>query len=557
MFVGQSNPIFLVLALVVAVFGSWTGLDLFRRVRTHVGTSRLIWLVGAAVAMGSSIWAMHFIAMLDFDASSAGRYDPNLTLLSLLLVISAACGAFFLASRPNAKTIDVLAAGAAMGAGACMMHYVGMAASRTVVSGGYSGLYVVLSLFISISACTGMLLSAKRESSPTGRVLAALVMGVASVAIHYTALGALKLAPAASVPTSAGLSTYMLGLAVAGSTLLVLFLALMASLYDQRGDIMQALNAGGVGYWELDLRTKTLSLSMRAKEIFGFSPDEEVTQTDLDRVLAPDDRIRRAKLIQTSTRTGADFDDEYRLIDGSRFVNIRGQVIRTGRGRRMIGVVLDVTDRHQAFAAIKDSERRQRLLINELNHRVKNTLATIQSLAVQTGKRADSVDEFRRNFESRLLALSSTHDALTRTGWQMASLRELAQHEMKPYGPDRCVIDGDDVHLAPKQALAIGMVLHELATNAAKYGALSPPSGLVQIVWTIGPDDHLRLRWVEMGGPAVATPLRRGFGSRLIHASIVSELGGHAEMLFEPSGLIVHLDAPLTSDPQPTEAFDF
>jgi PAS domain S-box-containing protein len=557
MFVGQSNPIFLALALVVAVFGSWTGLDLFRRVRTHVGTSRLIWLVGAAVAMGSSIWAMHFIAMLDFDASSAGRYDPNLTLLSLLLVISAACGAFFLASRPNAKMIDVLAAGAAMGAGACMMHYVGMAASRTVVSGGYSGLYVALSLFISISACTGMLLAARRESSSNGRVLAAMVMGVASVAIHFMALGALKIEPAASLPVSAGLSTYMLGLAVAGGTLLVLFLALMASLYDQRGDMMLALNAGGVGYWELDLRTKTLSLSVRAKEIFGFSADEEVTQLDLDRVLAPEDRIRREKLIQVSVRNGSDFDDEYRLIDGSRFVNIRGQVIRSGRGKRMVGVVLDVTDRHHAFAAIKDSERRQRVLINELNHRVKNTLATIQSLAVQTGKRAATVEEFHHNFESRLLSLASTHDALTRSGWQVASLRELVQHELKPYGPDRCVIAGDDVQLAPKQALAIGMVLHELATNAAKYGALSPPSGLVQIVWTQGPDEALRLRWVEMGGPPVATPLRKGFGSRLIHASIVGELGGSAEMTFEPGGLVVQLEAPLAAAPQASEAFDF
>ncbi|HET9161564.1 MAG TPA: HWE histidine kinase domain-containing protein, partial [Caulobacteraceae bacterium] len=268
--------------------------------------------------------------------------------------------------------------------------------------------------------------------------------------------------------------------------------------------------------------------------------------------LAPEDRQRRQKLMQASMKTGAEFDDEYRLIDGSRYVNLRGQVIRTGRGRRMVGVVLDVTDRHHAFAVIKDSERRQRVLIDELNHRVKNTLATIQSLASQTAKRAGSVDEFRHSFESRLLALSSTHDALTRTGWTMASLRELVLHELRPYGPDRCVIAGDEVELGPKQALAIGMVLHELATNAAKYGALSPPSGLVQIVWTQGPDSRLHLRWIEMGGPAVATPLHKGFGSRLIQASIENELGGKAEMTFDPVGLVVQIEVPLTrGEPAP------
>src|SRR6476661_8780778 len=103
MLASQNSPFFVVLALVVAVFGSWTALDLFRRIRTHVGASRLIWLIGAAVALGCSVWSMHFLAMLDFDAASAGRYDPMLTVLSLVLVISACCAAFFLAARAKAQ----------------------------------------------------------------------------------------------------------------------------------------------------------------------------------------------------------------------------------------------------------------------------------------------------------------------------------------------------------------------------------------------------------------------------------------------------------------------
>tara|TARA_R100001086_G_C11765265_1_gene239268 strand:+ start:40 stop:738 length:699 start_codon:yes stop_codon:yes gene_type:complete len=217
----------------------------------------------------------------------------------------------------------------------------------------------------------------------------------------------------------------------------------------------------------------------------------------------------------------------------------------------MIGVVLDVTDRHMAFAAVSESERRQRLMINELNHRVKNTLATIQSIASQTARRAETPEEFRKSFEGRLVALSDTHNALTRGGWEAACLRELFEHELRPYSEEQIRLDGPAFPLNPREALALGMVIHELATNAAKYGALSVPTGCVQVSWEVEPKDGearpmtLSIAWTELAGPAVGAPASKGFGSRLLHLSIEKELGGKAELRYDPEGFACSLSIPL------------
>jgi two-component sensor histidine kinase len=213
----------------------------------------------------------------------------------------------------------------------------------------------------------------------------------------------------------------------------------------------------------------------------------------------------------------------------------------------MVGVVFDVTDRREAFAALTESERRQRLLIDELNHRVKNTLATVQSVARQTAKSAGTMDEFRATFEARLLALSNTHNALTRGRWERASLRELLDQEFQPYPQEQVRLVGPDVDLSPRQALSLGMVIHELATNAAKYGALSRPGGVVTVQALIGARGEagqLTLLWTEEGGPATVRPSRMGFGSRLVQAS-ARELGGEAELSFDAEGLVCRLCVPL------------
>ncbi len=198
----------------------------------------------------------------------------------------------------------------------------------------------------------------------------------------------------------------------------------------------------------------------------------------------------------------------------------------------------DVTDRVMA-------ERQQKLLVDELNHRVKNTLATVQAIAAQTLRSAADLATFSEAFESRIMALSATHDLLTATNWRSARLHDVLGVEFRPYGPERYRLEGPDVALAPPEALALGLLFHELATNAAKYGALARPTGCIEVGWDVA-EDVLELVWRERDGPPVAPPARRGFGSRLIERSLQGVLRGEASLEFAPAGLVCRITLPLS-----------
>ena len=197
----------------------------------------------------------------------------------------------------------------------------------------------------------------------------------------------------------------------------------------------------------------------------------------------------------------------------------------------------DMTDRVLA-------NQRQRLLMDELNHRVKNTLATVQAIAQQTLRGASDPDRFAGAFEARLLALSQTHNALTDSQWEGAGLRQILGQELGPYGPERIRMDGPDVHLPARVALSLGMVFHELATNAAKYGALST-AGRLLLSWSVDEAGTLDFEWRETGGPPAVPPDRRGFGSRLIERSITGELHGTIAAEYGERGLVVRFNVPL------------
>lgn len=192
---------------------------------------------------------------------------------------------------------------------------------------------------------------------------------------------------------------------------------------------------------------------------------------------------------------------------------------------------------------------RQRLLLDELNHRVKNTLATVQSIAAQTLRASPEPAQFREAFENRLLALSTAHDLLTASSWTGADLSEVLESEFKPYGPGRASLEGPRVRLSSAEALSTALVVHELATNAAKYGALSTQEGRVSVSWSCEElaegERRLVLVWRERGGPVTVVPTRRGFGSRLIERTATHDLRGTVELAFEAEGLTARFDLRL------------
>ena len=201
----------------------------------------------------------------------------------------------------------------------------------------------------------------------------------------------------------------------------------------------------------------------------------------------------------------------------------------------------------------KAAEVRQRLLMDELNHRVKNTLAAVQSIASHTGRSAPDMQAFRSDFGGRLLALARAHDLLTRQAWQSAMLRDVLRGALAPYlcgGRDRIqIVDGPRIQLTPNAAVTLGMGIHELATNAAKYGALSTTTGKVTLGWKLShlsEGDLIEIVWRESDGPRVSAPSRRGFGSRLIERGIASEFGGKVEMDYRPEGFCCTARLPLS-----------
>lgn len=280
-------------------------------------------------------------------------------------------------------------------------------------------------------------------------------------------------------------------------------------------------------------------------EMAGLRIDELSNDAWLQ-LMHPDDLARVNQTRDEARQAGAPigWDARFRIRGEWRWLRSASNVRLDDAGefRGHVGLAQDVTEERLA-------DERQRLLVNELNHRVKNTLATIQALVRQTLREGVSMIDARERLTERLLALSTAHNVLTRQNWESAEIVDIAHEAVRPYDEPqgaRIHIDGPRSRVAPNVALALSMALHELATNAQKYGSLSAPEGRVSLTWGQDPDSAAaHLEWRESGGPPVSAPASKGFGSRLL-ASLAGELGAPAAIDYAPTGLVCRLRAPIS-----------
>lgn len=307
------------------------------------------------------------------------------------------------------------------------------------------------------------------------------------------------------------------------------------------------LQAGRLGAWTHDLLSSRFVPSAAFKSILGRPAADTFSMADLEAAILPEKRDdwRRAFEAAQSGDGTLDVDLLCETPDGQkRWIELRAQTRFSSEGRplSLTGVVLDITERKRA-------EAHRDLLTREMSHRVKNTLATVQSIVSQSLRDAEVEPDVSRLLSERLRALAGAHDVLTSQGWESAEIGEVVATALEPFqgtAPRRIAHGGDRVRLSARAATALSLALHELATNATKYGALSEVDGRVTVNWSVE-NGELRLDWIEREGPPVAAPRRRGFGTRMIESALAASTGGRCRMDYRPDGLVFTFTAAVDS----------
>jgi PAS domain S-box-containing protein len=317
-----------------------------------------------------------------------------------------------------------------------------------------------------------------------------------------------------------------------------------------------ALTAARMGEFEWEVGEDRLIVSERMARITGLPAGSMPADGGAAafRYIHPDDVQTVKRVVGESLARDLRYEVQYRMIrpDDGRVLWMYsagvGQTDAVGRPRRLIGVVQDIGER-------KAGEDAREALVAELDHRVKNVLASVQSLAAQSARKTTSLDAFLKTFAGRLEAMASAHTLLTATRWRGAEISHVAAAELGGLAPGQARWSGPEIILNPRATNSLTLALHELATNAVKYGALSVDTGRVEVSWKARPGGGFELVWQERGGPSVAPPARRGFGSTLLERVTGRELGGEARMDFRPDGVRVTIcaDASALASP-PSDA---
>jgi PAS domain S-box-containing protein len=325
---------------------------------------------------------------------------------------------------------------------------------------------------------------------------------------------------------------------------------LMEDLRASEARYRGAAITGRIASWETDMVTRTRIWTEEGMALFGLDlPNGRGIvggeNDEFHRSLHPDDKHKMEEFHRTADQIDT-YPCEYRIVrpDGTMlWVSGRGRVVRRGsdgRAQMVANMVADITERKQAEEHVK-------LLMREVSHRSKNLLAVVQAIASQTIRTSETLDAFGKRFIQRLQGLAASQDLLVQENWRGVRIGDLAREQLVPFaeaGGPRLTLTGSTLMLTGEAAQAIGLALHELATNATKYGAWMTPLGHVSLTWDVGSDGALHLKWIERGGPRVEAPIRKGFGQVVIENMVAISVDGSVDMRFEPDGLTWKLSIP-------------
>jgi PAS domain S-box-containing protein len=332
------------------------------------------------------------------------------------------------------------------------------------------------------------------------------------------------------------------------------------ALHESETRLQEALTAGRVVAFAWDPHTGITQRSANAPEVLGLEAHGKGQPGEFLPRVHPDDRACFAAQIRGLCPGSPSYSASFRFIrPEGREVWLeetgRAEFDADGRYLRLKGLTRDITEHRRA-------EERQRQLVHELDHRVKNVLASVATVAQRTGDGSASMEEFLRGFEGRIQAMANAHALLSRSRWEGARLADLVHKELAPWArTGNTSVEGPDVLLSPAATQPVAIVMHELATNASKYGALTTPHGRIAVRWALQRDGEqpgtLVLEWIESGGPPVVAPRQPGYGTGVIRNLVPYELGGTVDLIFEPAGGVrCRIALPARRDREGTAALD-